>query len=70
MAIAPKANPASNATNGMSSAPGSVANPNARTTTVTMLPLITLFVAPQSISPVITSSMLTGVATMASNVFW
>ena len=43
--------------------------PNIIITPRTIVELIRLFVAPHKISPVITSSMLTGVAIIASNVF-
>lgn len=45
-------------------------NPKAATTANTIVVLIVALVAPQRISPATTSSTLTGVATMASNVFW
>ena len=44
--------------------------PKAATTTKTIVAFIVARVAPQTISPAITSSTLTGVAIMASNVFW
>ena len=44
--------------------------PKAATTPSTMVVLIVARVAPQSSSPATTSSTLTGVATMASKVFW
>src|SRR3990172_6110236 len=44
--------------------------PKAATTAKTMVELIVARVAPQTISPAITSSTLTGVAIMASKVFW
>jgi hypothetical protein len=44
--------------------------PKAATTDNTMVVLIVARVAPQSNSPATTSSTLTGVATMASKVFW
>ena len=45
-------------------------NPNAATTAKTMVVLIVAGVAPQRSSPATTSSTLTGVATIASKVFW
>ncbi len=44
--------------------------PKAATTAKTMVVLIVALVAPQRSSPATTSSTLTGVATMASKVFW
>jgi hypothetical protein len=44
--------------------------PKAATTANTMVVLMVALVAPQSSSPATTSSTLTGVATMASKVFW
>ena len=44
-------------------------SPKAAMTASTIDELMRLFVAPHKISPVITSSRLTGVAIMASNVF-
>lgn len=45
-------------------------NPKAATTANTIVVLIVALVAPQKSSPATTSSTLTGVATMASKVFW
>ncbi len=45
-------------------------NPKAATTTNTIVVLIVALVAPHRSSPATTSSTLTGVATMASKVFW
>jgi len=45
-------------------------NPKAATTVKTMVVLIVARVAPHSSSPATTSSTLTGVATIASKVFW
>ena len=45
-------------------------NPKAATTANTMVVLIVALVAPQRSSPATTSSTLTGVATIASKVFW
>ena len=44
-------------------------NPKATITTSTIVELMRLFVEPHRISAVMTSSMVTGVAMMASNVF-
>jgi hypothetical protein len=44
--------------------------PKAATTAKTMVELIVALVAPHRSSPATTSSTLTGVATMASKVFW
>ena len=45
-------------------------NPKAAMTAKTMQELMRLLVAPHSISPAMTSSMLMGVAIIASKVFW
>jgi hypothetical protein len=45
-------------------------NPKAATTAKTIVVLNVALVAPQSSSPATTSSTLTGVATIASKVFW
>ena len=62
--------PARKEKTGTSRANGVDAKPKAATTAKTMEELITLLVAPHKISPAITSSRLTGVAIMASKVFW
>ena len=49
---------------------GLLIKPNAATTASTMVALNVALVAPQRSSPATTSSTLTGVATMASKVFW
>ena len=49
---------------------GLVIKPKAATTANTIVALIVARVAPQRSSPATTSSTLTGVATMASKVFW
>jgi hypothetical protein len=55
---------------GISNKKGLGAKPNANMTPSTIEELMRLLVAPQRISPVITSSIFTGVAIMASKVFW
>jgi len=54
----------------VNSTAGKKVSPIISITTRTMVELTKLLVAPHSISPAMTSSRLTGVATMASNVFW
>ena len=49
---------------------GLLIKPKAATTASTMVALIVALVAPHNSSPATTSSTLTGVATMASKVFW
>ncbi len=63
-------NPPKNARGTISKARGVDTNPNAATTAKTIDELIVDLVAPHSSSPATTSSTLTGVATMASKVFW
>ena len=63
-------NPPKNANGITSRNSGVEISPNAATTANTIVVLIVDLVAPQSISPATTSSTLTGVATMASKVFW
>lgn len=70
MAMAENISPLKKATTGMNNASGLCTKPKAATTHRTMLEPIRLLVAPHSISPAITSSMLIGVAIIASNVFW
>ena len=70
MAMDANKNPTRKATKGMSKNRGEETNPATVMTAKTMEELIVLFVAPQRISPVMTSSMLTGVAIMALKVFW
>ena len=68
--MAAKSRPARNA-NGMRSRDDGIATtPKIRSTGSISVAYIMPRVAPQSISPAITSSMLTGVAMIASNVFW
>ncbi len=62
--------PPKNAKGTMRSTNGSEAKPKSTMMSATMEPLIRLFVAPQRISPAMTSSIVRGVARMASNVFW
>ena len=70
MAMDANISPPKNA-NGITSRNNGVeTNPNAATTAKTMVVLIVALVAPQRISPATTSSTLTGVATIASKVFW
>jgi hypothetical protein len=69
MAIAENIKPERKANNGIRKIKGLETNPNTATTPKTMLELIRLRVAPHNISPAITSSMLTGVVIIASNVF-
>jgi hypothetical protein len=49
---------------------GRSTRPNTMSTGSIIVTFMTLFVAPHIISPPITSSMLSGVATIASKVFW
>ena len=70
MAMAANKNPTKNATSGTSKNKGELTKPAAVMTAKTMEEFIRLFVAPHRISPVMTSSMFTGVAIMASKVFW
>ena len=70
MAIDENKNPTRKATNGISKNKGEETKPAAVMTAKTMEELITLFVAPHRISPVMTSSMFTGVVIMALKVFW
>ena len=70
MAMDENKNPTKKATSGTSKNKGEETKPAAVMTAKTMEELIRLFVAPHIISPVMTSSMFTGVATMASKVFW
>ena len=70
IAIEANINPPKNAKGITSRNSGVEINPNAATTANTMVVLIVALVAPQRSSPATTSSTLTGVATMASKVFW
>ncbi len=54
----------------VNSTDGKKVSPISNITASTMVELMKLLVAPHNISPAMTSSMLTGVAMMASNVFW
>ena len=63
-------NPPKNANGITSRNSGLVINPKTAITANTMVALIVDLVAPQRSSPATTSSTLTGVATMASKVFW
>ena len=70
--IAMEANskPPKNASGITSKNSGLLIKPKTAITTSTMVELIVARVAPQRSSPATTSSTLTGVATMASKVFW
>jgi len=70
MAMDANIKPPKNANGITSKNSGLEINPKAATTAKTMVVLIVALVAPQSNSPATTSSTLTGVATMASKVFW
>ena len=70
MAIEENSNPTRNDSGGISRNSGDGTTPKATITAKTIDELMRLLVAPHNISPVITSSMLTGVAIIASKVFW
>ena len=70
IAIEANINPPKNASGITNRNRGFETKPKAATTLNTMVVLIVARVAPQRSSPATTSSTLTGVATMASNVFW
>jgi len=70
MAMDENSSPTRNASGGISKNSGEESKPKANITTKTIDELMRLFVAPHNISPVITSSMATGVAIMAPKVFW
>ena len=70
MAMEANIKPPKNASGITSRNRGLEIKPKAATTPNTMVVLIVARVAPQSSSPATTSSTLTGVATMASKVFW
>ena len=70
MAIAEKRSPTRNAIGGINRNSGEGTTPKTTITAKTIEELMRLFVAPHRISPVITSSMVTGVAIIASKVFW
>jgi hypothetical protein len=63
-------NPPKKAIRGNKKNSGLVTNPKTAITVKTIVALIIDRVAPQRSSPATTSSTLTGVATMASKVFW
>ena len=65
-----KSSPPKNATIGTRTAQGLEIKPKTATTIKTIVPLMAARVAPQRSSPAITSSTLTGVAMIASKVFW
>ena len=70
IAMAANINPPKNAISGTSKNNGLVIKPKTAITPNTIVALIVALVAPQRSSPATTSSTLTGVATMASKVFW
>ena len=70
MAMDEKSNPTRNETGGISRNSGEGTTPKTTITAKTIDELMRLLVAPHNISPVMTSSMVTGVAIMASKVFW
>jgi len=70
MAIAENESPARKEMSGTRTKSGLESNPKAAITHKTIEEFIRLLVAPQRSSPAITSSRLTGVAIIASNVFW
>ena len=70
MAIAENKSPTKNDIRGISRNRGEGTRPNATITVKTNEELMRLFVAPHNISPVMTSSRFTGVAIIASKVFW
>ena len=70
MAMDANINPPKKASASMRTASGLVMSPKTAMTVRTIAELIRLRVAPQRSSPPMTSSMLTGVVIIASNVFW
>ena len=70
IAIAENRSPTRNDNGGINNKNGEGTTPKATITANTIVELMRLFVAPHSISPVMTSSMVTGVAIIASKVFW
>lgn len=70
IAMAANSNPPKNAIGITNKNSGLVTKPKSAITAKTMVALIIDRVAPQRSSPATTSSTLTGVATMASKVFW
>jgi len=69
MARAENKSPARKESGGISKKNGPEAKPKRKITPNTIVELIRLFVAPHKSSPAMTSSRLTGVAIIASNVF-
>ncbi len=70
MAMDENNSPTRNEMGGISNKKGLGAKPKANMTPNTIEELMRLLVAPHRISPVITSSIFTGVAIIASKVFW
>jgi hypothetical protein len=70
IAIDANMRPTKNERNGISRKRGEGIKPKITITAKTIEELIRAFVAPHKISPVMTSSMLIGVAIIASKVFW
>ena len=70
IAIDANINPPRKASSGTKRNSGLEINPKAAITASTVVEFIVARVAPHTSSPAITSSTLTGVAIMASNVFW
>ncbi len=70
MATDENSSPTRKARGGISNKKGLGANPATNMTPNTIDELMRLLVAPHNISPAITSSMFTGVAIIASKVFW
>ena len=70
MAMEPNISPPKNAIGTIIRNSGLEIKPKVATTANTIVAFIVARVAPQRSSPATTSSMLTGVATMASKVFW
>jgi len=69
IAMAEKESPTRKESGRINKKSGLATRRNAKITPNTMAELMRLFVAPHRISPAMTSSRLTGVAIMASNVF-
>lgn len=69
MAMAENKSPTRKESGGINKANGLETRPKAKITPRTMVELIRLLVAPHMSSPAMTSSKLTGVAIIASNVF-
>ena len=70
MAMDENSSPTRKERRGISNKKGLGANPKANMTPNTIDELMRLFVAPHRSSPAMTSSILTGVAIIASKVFW